>query len=614
MPSRLLVAGAIAAAAASLVLPAPPVRADDDDPEVARIAAEADEIAKVVEEIRGLKFTGPVAKGIQDRDELRKFILEELAKELPDEKIQALAKAYAKLGFFEPGLDLKGILVDLYTEQIAAFYSPEMDKLFLVQRGGPEQAMVISHELVHALQDQHFDLDRLKAATVGNDDRSLALTSVVEGDATVVMVAYLLQAQTGMKGIDVKSLPDIGMILKFSTQMGELMGQGGEAMKRAPKVLTENLMFGYMDGASFCQKVVKSKGHLDSLTHLFRDLPLSSEQILHPEKYMKEPRDVPMAVTFPAEDLAKELGGPWKLLERNVMGEFNTALLLTEKLDGGKADRAAAGWDGDAWQAIENTETGEVVLVWTSTWDTAEDRDEFKAAYEAFAQARDGGKSNAVTLALELAPRLVIVDGGSKEMKEKLLVLAGNASVQEGYPPEGPVVAEKTPEDPTKQPPSETPPMDEAAGPPFRLSPPEGFAAIDPGSNPHLVEGFEGPDGARVELLEFPTAAKDVEAAAKRAEERLRNAYEDFEKLSGKRRDGGGLAVYELSFRATPEGATAPLRFVQWIAVEGGKQYVASRRAPERFWKEHKAAFRASVHLREGAGEGTPKKGEPTLY
>ena len=546
--------------------PAPAVRAADERA-VQQVREQAARIEKTIEEIRDLRFKHTVKVGIRERSELRSYILKELEKEMPDAKIRALEKAYAKFGFLKPGFDLKQTLVELYTEQIAGFYDPEAKELYLVEHGGPEQSVLMAHELTHALQDQNFGLFAMQKAVEHNDDRSLALTSLIEGDATLVMVAYLLDEQIGRR-IDVRSLPDIGMILKFSVKLGDIFGMSsGEQFAKAPKVLTENLIFGYVEGASFCQRLVKNQGAYLALSRAFRDPPQSSEQILHPEKYSGEARDEPMAVELP--ELAKELGPGWKRLERNVMGEFNIALLFKEKLSGGNAERAARGWGGDTWEALEAPD-GEVCLIWATVWDTEKDADEFRETYESFAKKRDGPTQVYLTTFKETGSKSVVVLDGRALQKHRFAArpreLVSMMTVTKGYPP-APAIAEKPREGPKKEKPMEEPGPVERPKPPEApegtsvpfadVRPPDGFVpATLPYEGPYRA--WSGPNGAMLAILESPAVSDDLKAVVERAVDRL--------KAEGKK-----ASLFKLRYflRKMPGGARMGIVRYEIIAAEG---------------------------------------------
>jgi len=375
------------------------------------VRALADRVTDKISKIRGLEKKSDVRKGLLSRPELQKAMLRELDKEMSPELSASLSKVYAKLGFMKPETDLKKLLIDLYTEQVAGFYDPERKELFLIgQGGGPEQEMVMAHELVHALQDQHFDLYRLHKAVQKNDDRALALTGLIEGDATLAMTSYLFRQQMGLP-MPVERLPDVGQLFRMQAKLGAMMG-GSQQMANAPKVITENMLFGYTDGASFCQTLVRKSKSYESVTAAFSDLPESSEQILHPKKYLdKDRRDLPIAVSMP--DLAKSLGKGWKSLYDNVMGELNTRLMFEETIGSSRATRPAEGWGGDRFQVLEGP-GGALLLAWVWVGDTVEDAQEFAAAYrghyDKLAAGRDAGSGSGTLKIRRAGDRVFVVD------------------------------------------------------------------------------------------------------------------------------------------------------------------------------------------------------------
>jgi hypothetical protein len=585
----------------AFVAPSASARAADEE-EVRKLTADAERIGKVMESVRGLSWKGEVRKGIQSRDELRAFVLEEIEKELPDEKVRAQEKVYAKIGFLPKGIDLKKTLVDLYSEQIAAFYNPERKELFLIEKGGPEQNMIMAHELVHALQDQHFDLLPLQKSIVDNDDRALALTSLIEGDATVAMIAYTLREQ-GLP-MDVKALPiDIGQMMKMQAQLGDLMGgKGQEMLKKAPKVLSQNMLFGYVDGAGFCHKLIKRKGGYDAVSEAFRDIPTSSEQILHPEKYFGKERDEPVEVVLP--DLAPALGEGWKLLLKNVMGEYNTALLFEEKLAKSRAEAAGRGWGGDAWQALEGP-GGAIVFAWYSTWDTEGDAQEFAETYRDFhAKRGDGSRLDIERRGVAVA----IIDGApSDDVLEKIGAALDRVATRTGYAPIGAVAAA-------------APGGAGEGGAPFGgLSRPEGWTEVAAGPDAEQPYAFRwrSPEGVLVSALETAaahrTGAQAAQAAAKAIE-----ASEGPE---------GGVKLDRRAWRGKPAGRLSwhsrGERHLAYYVVEGGRQHVLEvSGAPDAI----RAAFRAfrdanpgvipedEGPARPGNKHDAPKKKEPTLF
>jgi hypothetical protein len=154
---------------------------------------------------------------------------------------------------------------------------------------------------------------------------------------------------------------------------------GGKSLREAPVILSESMIFPYLRGMVFCAKMTNDGGW-DALTEAYKRPPLSTEQVLHPEKYHSK-LDMPTAV-----DLGKlDPGAGWKELGRNVVGEMQTAVLL--RRHGGK--NAAAGWDGDRFAVFEDSH-GKLGLVWATTWDSEEDAREFLRGYARFQTAKLG--------------------------------------------------------------------------------------------------------------------------------------------------------------------------------------------------------------------------------
>ena len=319
-----------ALAATALALPllalAPSAaRAQAPADEVEKVRKQAERIEKAVAELRGLEFRSPVEKGIKTREELRAFYGEELKKEMPDAELEKLQKAYVKIGLIPRGYELKTRLLALLGEQIAGFYDPEKKQLFLIGKADdPQQEIVMAHELTHALQDQHFDLLTVQKSRMKEDDRMAAAKAMIEGEATLAMLGYTLRERFG-GGMDLEQLPDLGPFLKLQERLGSLLG-GAEELASAPAFIRENLTFSYLDGAAFVQKGLK-RGGWKGLDRMWGDLPESTEQILHPEKY--DAGEHPVAVTLPA-DVAAQMGAGWSVPLEDTFGELELEIWLRE--------------------------------------------------------------------------------------------------------------------------------------------------------------------------------------------------------------------------------------------------------------------------------------------
>lgn len=368
-----------------LLAPLSPAPAQDEEkPRKDDYKAKTAKHKEDVTRLRGLEFKSDVTVGAYSKQELLDFLKTEFEKDLPRDKAEKYQRGYAKFGLIPADLDIYDAYLELFGSSIAGFYHPKTKELRLIRPGEKGDAeedtlkamgidmehITLVHELTHAAQDQNFELSTLPIEDETNDDLVMALKSVIEGDASAVGWKYQFKDQFEMV---------IGNI-NSTYKTGALPGKAA----KLPAYLRQSLTFPYGYGTDFVVKYLKgTKGEFKDINNLFKDFPLSSEQIMHPEKYYdKEKRDNPTLVTMP--NLETLFGGPWKESFDNVHGEFATRLLLREfksdKLRLGMIDRAAAGWGGDRYVVLED-EKKTAMYVWYTTWDTEKDAKEFYEAY-----------------------------------------------------------------------------------------------------------------------------------------------------------------------------------------------------------------------------------------
>jgi hypothetical protein len=340
----------------------------------------ADEMVKTVTRLRGLKPKAPILKGVKTRDEISKYLNERVEAEYDQGELAREGKVLRILGLIPPAMDYREFIMKLLTEQVGGFYDPE-DKTFYIASWLPaeEQKPVMVHELTHALQDQYFDMKKIlnEDRELDNDDRTLAHQAIFEGDGMAVMLDFLLEPVNR----NFAQLPDLAFIMQ--TQMSTMQSQFA-VFEEAPPFLQENLLFPYGYGASFIQKAWIKEPSWDSVNRIYSDLPASTEQILHPEKYFDE-RDDPKSLDV--ENPAAGLDGNWKIAYKNVLGEFSLDLLLRLHLPEERARRSAAGWGGDLVLLLENDDGENAVFV-TTVWDTLEASDRFFQAMDEWFQKR----------------------------------------------------------------------------------------------------------------------------------------------------------------------------------------------------------------------------------
>jgi hypothetical protein len=326
-------------------------------------AEELAELEKAASEVRGLDFQKDVDYEVVDKSSLRGVIDERVKEEFPADKLERISVAYAKLGLIEEGVSLREAMLSLYSEQIAAFYDQKKRKLYSI-KGLPFskefQKVLMVHELTHALQDQNFDLTTLPLELEDNDDRAMAALSLVEGDATLVFTQYATR--------EVRlSLKDILAVVTT----------GQKGLTEAPYALQKNLMFPYLEGVRFVTRLY-TEGGWKAVNKAFKDLPQSTEQIMHPDKYLKE-RDNPVAIVLP--EFGSVGGREWELQEDNVLGELNIKVLFTQFIGSLRATRPSRGWGGDRFRVYRVKGDNDTILIWGTAWDTEKDREEFVTRY-----------------------------------------------------------------------------------------------------------------------------------------------------------------------------------------------------------------------------------------
>lgn len=319
------------------------------------------EIEKSVANLRGLTFTKPVVYREIPRSDLPTVLRQKLLQQVPDREFTDAGVALAALGLLPPGTDLQKTYLGLLGEQIGAFYDQHTQEVFTFS-GQPlansQNRVILAHELTHALEDEHFHLANLPLEGKGDDDRALAASALVEGDATLVMNRYMVG------NLSASVMKDV-LASTFTTDMRQLVA--------APRYLRETLLFPYLRGQEFCQTLY-DRGGWQALAEAFAHPPSCSAQIMHPERFLAHPRQEPVPVVF-ADTKARGV----EPNSNNDLGEFGSRQLLNLWLrDEGAASRIAAGWAGDRYLVYGDGKANS--SLWRSVWATPADAGRFAQA------------------------------------------------------------------------------------------------------------------------------------------------------------------------------------------------------------------------------------------
>ena len=350
-------------------------------------------IRSQVEAIRGLQPTKDVDPVTIDAAQLRTNLETEFDKENAVDALRFSEDTLITLGLLPPDSSVRKLTLDFEAGQVAGYYSPDRKELFVVSRSGalgPAEEVTYAHEFTHQLQDQTFDLSKLGLDSANQSDRALAQLAVVEGDAVSVQTRWTAENLTA---------EELGQLLTASLDPAAI-----EALRNAPPYLRDTALFPYQDGFAFVSNRIGTGGY-SAVDAVFADLPESTEQVLHPEKYAAQ--EMPVKVKLPAE-LAATLGAGWKNAGEDTLGEFILQTWLTVNgVSGATAREATAGWGGDRLELLRGPNGATTVFLET-VWDNVLDAAEFAAAAKtAIAEIRPEG----MVVFVEQAPRVYVTLG-----------------------------------------------------------------------------------------------------------------------------------------------------------------------------------------------------------
>lgn len=298
--------------------------ASKDSKQVARTLA-------LVSEMRGIAATKAVPGVKLDRAQLVARVKDKALREYPPEALRREGLLLQIAGFAPPTFDYLGQMMKLLEAQLEGFYEPKNGTMYLASDlKGPQAQATLAHELVHALQDQKWDLRKRSDYKPGRGDESMALACLAEGDATSLMLDFLMKPDKSALDIPDDALREL---LASGMNMGDV--------QTVPHILRSTLIAPYMEGLGFVHEL-RRKGDWKAVDRAWDRPPTTTEQILHVEKW--ESGEAPLVVPAPS---GTALGEGWKMEDEDTFGELGFALSFAEWMDVEDARKAAAGWGGD---------------------------------------------------------------------------------------------------------------------------------------------------------------------------------------------------------------------------------------------------------------------------
>ncbi|MEX1364947.1 MAG: hypothetical protein AB1Z98_17595 [Nannocystaceae bacterium] len=372
----------------------PQTSADDDEEgwlDAATAQAEASRILEEVAAARNLPVTRDVEVNVVDRPGIRSFAKRSMYEHTTPEELARLGRVQASMGVIPRGSDIEQIILDLLEQGVAGFYDPTEKTLFIGDFVDKVTlSMVVGHEIAHGLQDMHFDLQKHQEPMLHRNDEETARRFLIEGGAQATYLAWV----SGTSGL---SAIEDGVLDAMGNQVLDLADFASDY-----PILVRSLQLPYADGTATVTRLVRQKGW-DAVDALYEHLPDSSEQMLHIDKLLA--REQPIVTTIDVSVLQALIPGT-ELLWHDTLGEAELLSMLAQSVRSTEARRAAAGWGGDYYVALDlvpAAESGEAdqaadgdrqhvgrwsvpLVVGVIVWDSDRDAAEFEEVFTDYLQ------------------------------------------------------------------------------------------------------------------------------------------------------------------------------------------------------------------------------------
>jgi hypothetical protein len=390
------------------------------DEESTRLIAEMlDKVARV----RGLPIKRAVPGKVLDREALGQKIREMVNDETPKEALVAQGEMLAALELVPPNYDFIQGAMALLGGRVAGFYDPKEAVMVLAgDLGEAEATETLAHELAHALADQSFPLAPHVKYKPGEGDRSSAVHAFIEGDATSTMLDVTLGSAFEMNEEAVR------LAFVASTLLSEIGA-------KTPKAVNSSLVAPYVDGFA-CIQALRRRGDWRAVDEVWRNLPETTEQLLHIEKLLaREPAEV---VAIPSLGPLENAG--FKLVIDDVMGEQGLRILLEDVASRNVAREGAAGWGGDRAFVAEKIGPGgkrQVALAYRLRMDTTVDAEEVATLFGKKYGLKCRERDTLGPVAWEIKGRDILLVSGPYERRETGPVSVANCATSKAWLADG---------------------------------------------------------------------------------------------------------------------------------------------------------------------------------
>jgi hypothetical protein len=361
------------------------------DADTKKLFESVDRIFAFAAEDTGMPKHAPIKRRLVSKDDVEKYTSGQMAKEEFAKSFAQEELSMKKLGLLPRDFNLKEFLVKSTGQEIAAYYDDETKTISMLNWVPPDrQEPILAHELTHALQDQNYDLAKWmraakppgtqsnNAATIDGDSQ-IARKAVVEGQAMVVYVDYLLKPVG-------RSLEDTPGLIYQMEEPAVKAAVDSQLMHDAPMILREMGTFAYREGLIFEGELLHKGSKKMAFAGAFARPPQNSHEVLQPEAYIS--REKLAAVRIP--DMREALNNEYDVYDTGGIGELDVRALLKQYGERKIADEVSAAWQGGAYTTFRRKDkaaaevspgTADLALLYVSRWKTAQAAEWFANFY-----------------------------------------------------------------------------------------------------------------------------------------------------------------------------------------------------------------------------------------
>ena len=354
--------------------------------EAEKLFRSVDEILRFASKDTLLPIKHEVKRQLVSRDEVEAYVTKHTSEDEDAKRLRRSELVLKKFGLLPRDFDLGTFLVALLKEQVAGYYDPKTRTVNLLDwLGVDQQKPVLAHELTHALQDQSFNLEKymkpadadlakkkeITAQDIENDEISTTRQAVVEGQAMVVLVDYMLEPM----GLSLKDSPQVVQSLKDGMMVGTA---DTVQFHKAPIYMKEALTFPYRYGIDFIADLMIKGGKEKAFAELFRNPPRTTRQIMEPQTYLSGERLEPMNVPD-----FRQVFKNYERFDVGSVGEFDVAVLVDQYAGIQVSEKLYPHWRGGYYYAVRSKAdpAAPLGLLYASRWSSPEKASNFAAIY-----------------------------------------------------------------------------------------------------------------------------------------------------------------------------------------------------------------------------------------